>query len=247
MSDRPQVYLILGAAGSGRREVVADLIEGGLDGAAGVRSLLAADEPADPADARLGAVARWTWTDGRIESPDLAGAATVFFFADGRRNPVDQIEAFAPWLAGRGGELARILCVVHCGLVAQHPPLRAWFDACVHFSDVVLFNRRDGLPNRWMSEFRAHYAGLFLPCLFELVKAGRVANPALILDPQARRLSQFFDAEQDWEVEGGEEETEDAEAEEGEVEAHPVEDPYLQRLPGGRRVKVIPDVTKFLA
>ena len=112
MSDRPQVYLILGAAGSGRREVVADLIEGGLDGAAGVRSLLAADEPADPADARLGAVARWTWTDGRIESPDLTGAATVFFFADGRRNPVDQIEAFPAWLAGRGGELARILCVL---------------------------------------------------------------------------------------------------------------------------------------
>ena len=132
MADRPLIYLILGAAGSGRREVVADLIEGGLDGAAGVRSLLAADEPADPADARLGAVARWTWTAGRIESPDLAGAATVFFFADGRRNPVDQVEAFHAWLEGAGADLARILCVVHCGLAAKHPPLLAWFDACSH-------------------------------------------------------------------------------------------------------------------
>ena len=29
-SEKPLVYLILGAAGSGRREIVADLIDGGL-------------------------------------------------------------------------------------------------------------------------------------------------------------------------------------------------------------------------
>ena len=244
MSARPQVYLILGAAGSGRREIVADLIEGGLGAGAVVQSMLAGGEAADPADARLGALTRWNWTDGRIAAPAPAAGATVFFVADGRRNPVDQVEAFHAWLEAGGGELARILCVVHCGLAARHPPLLAWFDACIHFADVVLFNRRDGVANKWYSDFRAHYAALFLPCLFEVVKAGRVANPALILEPQARRLSHFFDAEQDWEVEGGEDENED---EETEVEAHPEEDPYLQRRPGGRRVRELPDIAQFLA
>ena len=257
-SEKPLVYLILGAAGSGRREIVADLIDGGLAaGSAGqpfdlaqsrqsALALLPADERAGEADARLGPLARWAWTDGRIESPDFAGATHVFFFTDGRRNPVDQVEAFQAWLAASGGELARILCVIHCGLVAQHKELLAWYDACVHFADVVLLNRREGVPNKWMSDFQARYAAQFLPCLFELVKAGRVENPALILEPQARRMSHVFDEEPNWEVTSADGEEED-EADEEEITAQPEEDPYLQRRAGGRRVKEIPDVAKYLA
>jgi hypothetical protein len=245
-SEKPLVYLILGAAGSGRREIVADLIDGGLAaGSAGQQSALAllpADEQAGEADARLGSLARWAWTDGRIESPDLAGATHVFLFTDGRRNPVDQVEAFQAWLAVSGGELARILCVIHCGLVAQHKELLAWYDACVHFADVVLLNRRGGVPNKWMSDFQGRYAAQFLPCLFELVKAGRVENPALILEPQARRMSHVFDEEPNWEVTGAGGE----EADEVEITAQPEEDPYLQRREGGRRVKEIPDIADFL-
>jgi hypothetical protein len=245
---KPLVYLILGAAGSGRREIVADLIEGGLAaGSAGQQSalaLLSADERASDFDARLGALARWRWVEHRIEAPEPGGATHVFLFTDGRRNPVDQVEAFPAWLAASGGELARILCVINCGLAARHPELLAWFDACVHFADVVLLNRREGLANKWMSGFQARYAAQFLPCLFELVKAGRVRNPALILEPQARRLSHVFDEELNWEVTGeGEEDADDEE----QIEAHPEEDPYLQRRPGGRRVKEIPDLAKYLA
>jgi hypothetical protein len=107
----------------------------------------------------------------------------------------------------------------------------------------VLLNRREGLANKWLSDFQAHYAAQFLPCLFEPVKAGRVKNPALILEPQARRLSHFFDAELNWEITGDEEE--EAEGDE-EIETQPEEDPWLQRRPGGRRVKEIPDVADFL-
>ena len=243
MSEKPLVYLILGAAGSGRREVVADLIEGGLGAGGRALVLLSDGERAADSDARLGEPGRWHWAGDRIDSPELAGATHVFLLGDGRRNPVDQVEAFQAWLPASGGELGRILCVVHCGLVAQHKELRVWFDACVHFSDVVLLNRREGLANKWMSDFQAHYAAQFLPCLFELVKAGRVKNPALILEPQARRMSHVFDEELNWEITGPEES--DAEGEE-EIEAKPEEDPYLQRLAGGRRVKEIPDVAKYL-
>jgi hypothetical protein len=243
MPERPLVYFILGAAGSGRREIVADLIESDSGGAAGALSLLAAGEAPDEHEGRLGAVARWTWADGRIESPPLGAARRVFFFADGRRNPVDQVEAFLSWLQAHHVVLARILCVVHCGLAARHPALVAWFDACVHFSDVVLLTRREGLANKWLSDFQARYARQFLPCLFEVVKDGRVGNPALVLEPQARRMAHLFDEEPNWEVTGGEDEDDEAE----EIEAHPEVDPWLARRPGGRRVKQLPDIAEYLA
>jgi len=246
MPERPLVYVILGAAGSGRREIVADLIEGGLGAGDRALVLLPAGEPPSAADGRLGAVARWSWTDGRIEAPDLAGATHVFLVVDGRRNPVDQIEAFAPWLAAAGGELARVLCVVDCALAERHRALLPWFDACVHFADVVLLNRRDGLPNKWLSDFQAHFRRLFLPSLFELVQDGGVRNPALVLEPQARRLSHFFDEEIDWAVAGDAEDAEGGEGDE-EVTAEPIEDPYLQRRPGGRRVKEIPAIADYLS
>jgi hypothetical protein len=108
----------------------------------------------------------------------------------------------------------------------------------------VLLNRREGLANKWMSDFQARYASQFLPCLFELVKDRRVKNPALILEPQARRMSHVFDEELNWEVTGVAED--EAEGDE-EVEAHAEVDPYFERRPGGRRVKEIPDVAKYLA
>jgi hypothetical protein len=244
MSDRPLVYLILGAAGSGRREVVADLIAGGLGEGDRALVLLSAAEAAGEFDARLGPAQRWQWAEGRIEAPAFDGATHVFWIADGRRNLPDQIEAVQAWLPASGGELARIVCVIHCGLAARHHELLPWYDACVHFADVVLFNRREGVENKWMSDFQARYASQFLPCLFEIVKHGQVKNPAVVLEPQARRLSHVFDDELNWEISGTAEE--DAEGDE-EVEAHPEVDPYLDRLPGGRRVKEIPDVTKYLA
>ena len=206
--------------------------------------MLSADEAPGEFDARLGPARPWRWAEGRIEAPAFDGATHVFLIADGRRNPVDQIEAVQAWLPASGGELARILCVIHCGLASRHHALLAWYDACVNFADVVLFNRREGVANKWLSDFQARYASQFLPCLFEFVKQGQVKNPAVVLEPQARRLSHVFDEELNWEVSGTPEE--DAEGDE-EVEAHPEVDPYLERLPSGRRAKELPDLAKYLA
>lgn len=244
-SQKPLVYLILGAAGSGRRAIAADLIEGGLGDKDRAAALLAAGEAPDPNDAKLGALARWSWTDDRIEAAAPEGASHVFLFADGRGNPVDQIEAFKPWLAANGAELARILCVVHCRLVAEHKELLTWYDACAHFADVMLLNRREGVPNKWMSDFRAHHAAQFSPRLLELVKDGCVENPALILEPEARRLSHYFDEEADEEIaDAADEEDEEAV---GDAAAQPEEDPWLQRRPGGHRARKLPDIAQYLA
>ncbi len=271
--DKPLVYVILGAAGSGRREVLADLIEGGLAEGDRVAVLLSTGETASEHDAKLANVARWTWNDGIIDAALPPEATRVFFVTDGRLNPVDQIEQLHVWIAAVGAELGRIITVVNCRLAEQHHALLAWYEACIHFSDIALLHQRDGVANKWMSEFQTHFKKLYCPCLFEVVKAGRVKNPLMVLDPQARRMSHLFDVD-DWtglDLEGVEFGTEDEDgnvtdeeeekpakkkakkkghpnesAEDDEEDWKPEVDIYLQRRIGGRREKEIPDIAKYL-
>ena len=249
-TEKPLVYLILGPAGSGRRDVLLDLIEGGLEPPDRAAVMVPAGEAGRGADdAKLPSVSPWQWEEGTIAGTLPEGATHVFFLTDGTRNPVDQVEVFRPWLEAQGGELARVICVVDSQLAERNPPLLAWFEACVHFADVVLLNKREGVENKWMSDFLGHFKKFYYPCVFELVKEGRVGNPALILEPQARRMTHVFDEEQDWVFTNaeGEEIDEQAETEgEGEIEAKPEEDPYLARRNGGRRLKELPDIAKFL-
>jgi len=269
--EKPLVYLILGAAGSGRREVLADIIDGGLAATDRAVVLMSEGEPSNPVYKKLGEIEQWRWTlpsaaeKTRIarEDPLLhplptidaelpSGATHVFFVTDGRLNPVDQIEAFKMWLSGLNAELAHVICVVNCRLAEQNPRLVAWFDACIHFSDIVLLHRREGVANKWLSDFQARYKDQFFPCIFEMVKGGRVRNPALILEPQALRISHAFDEETDWILTDSDGEVVDEDDEEEidedeEITATPVEDLYFARLAGGRREKEIPDIAKFLS
>ncbi len=227
-SEKPLVYLILGARDSGRRAILDDLIK---DLGPDARPLVRMSE----ADAGEFAVPR--------------DATHVFFVADGAKNPVDEVEAFKTWLDAQDAELARVFTIVNCQFAARHAPLLPWFEACVHFSDVVLLNRREGVENKWVSDFLNHFKKQFYPCLFELVKDGRVKNPALVLEPQARRMSHVFDEEQNWVFTNasGEEIDEQEEVDdEDEISAAPEEDPYFARDAAGRRQKKIPDIGKFL-
>jgi len=230
-AEKPLVYFILGASGSGRHDVANELaaVASEAGGSAHVAEVVGGIWP--------------DWPGG--------GVAQVFAVADGRRNPVDQVEELKPWIEAQGAELARILCVVNCQLAASTPALLPWFDACVHFSDVVLLSRREGVENRWVSDFQKRYAERFYPCLFEFVKKGQVANPLVVIEPQARRISQYFDEREGIVVEGlvietdtpdsdGEDENEDGAA--GLTD----EDFYLARRAGGRRLHEIPDITKYL-
>lgn len=253
--NKPLVYLILGAAGSGRREVLSDLIEGGLDESDHPAVMLPAGEgtavPDAAADAaKLPLLSTWSWEDGAIAGVLPPDATHIFFVTDGTRNPVDQIEVFKPWLEAQGGEIGRVICVINSQLAERNPPLLAWFEACVHFADVVLLNKREGIENKWMSDFLSHFKKQYYPCVFEVVKDGRVKNPPLVLEPQARRMSHVFDEEQDWVFTNaeGEEIDEQEETEDGdeEIQAKPEEDPYFVRRNGGRRVKELPDIAKFL-
>lgn len=249
-TPEPLVYLVLGAAGSGRRQILVDLVEAGLEPDDKAAVLLADDETPSEFDAKLPRVSGWRWEDDAISAELPEGATHVFFVTSGRENPVDQTEAFKAWLDSRGLELARAFCIVNCQLAEKNPSLLAWYEACVHFSDVVFLNRREGVENKWISEFLTHFKKQFLPCLFETVKEGRVKNPPLVLEPEARRMTHVFDEEQDWIVtnaEGEEIDEESETAEDEELQAKPEQDPYFERRSeGGRRLKEIPDIRKFL-
>jgi len=270
-AEAPLLYIILGAVESGRREVLADLIDGGLAEGDHAAVLLSSTEAPSEHDAKLANVARWSWSEGMINAALPSGATHVFFVTDGRRDPVDQLEALQKWITAVQAEVGRVITVVNCQLAEKHPPLIAWYEACIHFSDAALLNRREGVANKWMSEFQLRFKEACFPCLFEIVKAGRVKTPLIVLDPQARRMSHIFDIDE-WtgiNLEGvefgteGEDEPEadeavPAKAEAGKKKGHPNQspaddddwlpekEPYFEMLPNGRRAKEIPDIAKYL-
>ncbi|HEY3756238.1 MAG TPA: GTP-binding protein [Opitutaceae bacterium] len=239
---------MLGPVHAGRRNLVADLIEGGLSEGEKAGVILSEGEPAADPDARLAelsAVSRWKWVAaGILAAEPPTGVSHIFFVSSGLTDPIDQIEAFKTWLAAQRLELARTICVVDCKLAEAHPQMLAWFDGCIHFSDVVLLNRREGVANKWMSDFQERYRSQAYPCVFEMVRDDKVKNPALILEPRALRISHVFDEELDWTVVGKSDDDETSEGEE-EVEVALEEDPYFARLNGGRRIKELPDIRKY--
>lgn len=243
------VYLILGAAGSGRRDCVRDLIEGGFDKDASLCVAYSETEDDTGADEQL--VARKTTTVQRYGSllnlaADKNDADALFIITSGRANPVDEVETFQAWLRGNPQhQLARIITLVNCTLLHDNPKLSAWYEACIHFSDVVLLGRREGVDNRWVGQFQEPYKKQCYPCLFELIKKGGISNPALVLDPLPRRLSLAFDSDLDavdfLDID------EDGDMPEEVITLERPVDPYfVRRSPGGAREKRLPDINDFL-
>lgn len=251
------VYFILGTPGSGRRAIVRDLVANGLGADEKAVVLLADTEAADPADAPLAALAnaevrRWTWTAPDFPRLKLPDGATVFLVADSLASPIDQLEALKPWLQAQDAELARIFTVVDCGLAEQQPVLGQWFDACIHFSDVVFLTNRAAVGNKWLSDFLKRFKGERFPCHFVQVKAkGDLPTPLVWLDPTPRRVSQYFEEDyvdlSDVVIETGDDEAEEGEAvEPGEEDGIIPPEPYFVRQRSGRRDREVPDIREYL-
>jgi hypothetical protein len=132
--------------------------------------------------------------------------------------------------------------------LAAHPKASAWFEACIHFSDVVLLNRREGVGNKWIRDFQERHRKAALPAVFGFVKKGKVENPAALLFPEARRLTKIFDRPEsgtfvdeipEMVIEEGGDLGPDPDAEDG-------VDPYLERYEQGERRMRLPDIRNFL-
>lgn len=178
------LVIVLGASGSGRSEVVRELVEAGWPDASRVRVLRESREGDG-----------WTFAQGRAELPEPAGEDAAVLVTCGSLSQVDQMEAVHAALGrDRRRSVKRIVTVVDCVLAHRRPETAEWFAACVHFSDVVVLNRRWEVPGQWVSRFLEPYEKEFYPCLFlNFTKAGRLTNPAQALEGDPLRMSHLFD------------------------------------------------------
>ncbi|MFT3828449.1 MAG: hypothetical protein QM691_01960 [Opitutaceae bacterium] len=235
------LYFILGSAGARRRAVLADLLEGLLptDRAAVLLSDTESPDPAgDAALAKSGAtIARWTWAKPEMEFEVPVEATHAFLVADGRGNPVDQVEALRELLLVRSDlRLARVMFVADAALLHAHPEMQPWYDACAHFADVVVLTKPEGLPQKWVGAFEKRYREQYFPFLFEVLRREQLKNPAALLVPEARRVAQVFD-----------EDIALADESDEEIEAAMAEnDKYFARKRGGSRVELIPEIAAVL-
>lgn len=245
MPEQPPVYLILGARGAQRRAIVADLIAGYFDEGEPVEVALPAGED-DASDGIAALRKRATTGVVFVEAiEDLpAPQLPLFILPPGDASPADGVEAFANWLRRHRIAPTRLLTVIHCRLQVEDPEVMTpWHRACVHFSDAVLLSRREGLAPTALQEFLAYFEKERYPCPIELVKKGRVPNPALVLEPEPRRMSLMFDADL--------EAVDFLEIDEDNLPEEPIDlkrptDPYLERDQAGQRLKPLPDISRLL-
>ena len=215
------LYLVAGTPGSGRLEILQDLLNG--ETPESPQSLILS-----PREEGKEADNCWWCEDNEINLPEKSLSAEIlnlFLVLDPLQDLADQMEATQNLLAKTDGlDLGRILFVVHCGMLDQASnKLQSWNDACAHFADIALLNRREGISNRTIETFRKRYESMRYPMTFELIKKNRLPNPARVLDPTPRRISHAFDPPENFDL-----------------DETPAIDPYLERLPGGERAKPTP-------
>lgn len=239
------VYLVLGLPGAGRSEIVANLIADGLEPHA-VTIYHAEDEAPVPAASPDITLVPFTFGHGVFtlgpEGEPEEDPKEAFFLTDGRKNIIDQLEAFPAWVTSRGWEMARVILVVDCALAMRHEEVVLWHEACIHFADCVLLTNRTAETHLWATQFQKKFHELRYPCQFFPVKKGHVDLPLVVLFPEARRLTMIFDefdAVDDLELD-----EENLPDEPFSIERKP--DPYFVRLNNGQREKHVPEVAKYL-
>lgn len=240
---RPLVYLVYGLPKSGRRKIIFDLIEGGIP----LNEKVLYFQPENTATCSFDEqivtlknieVLPWKLEKSKITHGKISAAPEkIIFLAPDASDPADCAEALKSWADHNQCQVARLITVVNCSFLIKQPKALAWFEACIHFSDIVLLSRREGVENKWIKDFEDNYKKACYPARFLLVKKDRVTNPPEVLDPQARRRSLYFDELIPLE----EDEFDDAEKPD---DTKP--DIYIHRLESGQRAKPIPDIKKLL-
>ena len=238
MSESPKVYLLLGPKGSGRRKIFLDLIQELLESSSILWFRHCSDSEASYAsiNARIEGLSslecvQWTLENSKIKHSSIkANPDYIFFMAPADVDLAETIEGLKGWLNKNDCTLTRIITVIHSEMACHNAIALKWFEASMHFSDIVLLNKRELVEGKWVQDFISNYKKRYFPTRFEYVKKDQVSNPMDILDHQVYRNSLYFDELMPIE----EDEIEELQSEDTK------EDPYIERLESGKRVKPIP-------
>jgi len=199
---------------------------------------------------------KWTETSGsqtirEVYDPesnqwifDPDSKANAFIVLDPAQPIIPQLEKLADDLRKCLIEPVKVVTCVDCQRAESSPQLRAWLDAGIYYSDVVLLGNRAKASKSFIRNFRKGYEKQFYPCLFLFLKGpGKPDQPLEILTPDARRLSQLFDLPEEEKAVSGLviESSFDLDMEEPEI------DPF--RMPdteSGQGAANIPDVSEWI-
>lgn len=230
------LIILLGASGSGRAVALKELATNAWPEGKKIRVLFEKSEAQEESDC-------WRFQKGEAIIPQPGQEDAAILVTDGKSSPVDQMEAIHRALASSRWQCQRILTLVDCPLALRHHELTEWYQACIHFSDVVILNRRWEVPGQWMSKFLEPYEADFYPCLFvNLLKNGTLNNPAAVIEGEPLRLSHIFD-----EIDA----VDEMEFDEDNLPDEPFDlvrqpDKYFARDELGRRKISIPDISEIL-
>ena len=234
MAESPKVYLILGPNGSGRRALLADFIDSS-ESESSVLYFKHRDEIINDYDSSLEKLAEvstvlWSVEDSKIKHDSISvNPCSIFFIAPASVDLANVMEGLKGWLSKNDCQLTRIITVINCKSLSENNSQHSWYEAAVHFSDMVLLNRREGVSEKWIKDMVTEKKKQFYPTRFELVKKNRVNNPSDILDTQTYRTSLYFDDL----IPIEEDEFEDLLPEDRKI------DPYIDRLESGKRGKPV--------
>ncbi|MFP4352648.1 MAG: hypothetical protein ACLFRP_07900 [Puniceicoccaceae bacterium] len=237
----PWLTVLLSGPNPGRWKLVLETVRHGLPKE---EAVLLHVSPAEVEPARLFfpddrfTIGEWTLADGAVlfSEPLTSDRTNVLVY--GRPEfPDDLFEGLVDLFRAERCEMGRIVTQVHAGWGSGHEETKAWYDACIHFSDLVLIDNREEVPDAWVREFRERYLKLRYPCHFDLVRKGLPKHPEWFFDSQPRRLSLVFDPDDlsglgPGPVESDEDETD-------EIPEEPPGDPYLRRNAAGERERKI--------
>ena len=234
MADSPKVYLMLGPNGSGRRALLYDFIDS-IESESSVLYFKHIDEIVNDYDSSLESLTKvstalWSVEDSKIKHDSISvNPNSIFFIVPAFIDLADVLEGLKGWLGKNKCILTRIVTVIDCKSLSENNSQNSWYDAAIHFSDIVLLNQRKGVSEKWIKDMLTEKKKHFKPTRFELVKKHRVDNPHDILDDQTYRTSLFFDDL----IPIEEDEFEDQLPEDRNI------DPYIERLENGKRLKII--------
>ena len=240
--DRPALFVVLAGPHPGRWTLVDHLLR--AESLPGEEVCLWAAGDDAPAAAGSPPVQPREWSVGEAEA--LPPETLQVLAYAGRVFPAALLEELADGCARGTVEVGRVTTLVHGPACRDSREAERWYEAAIHFSDLVLVDPRGtGVDEKWIRDFEERFRKQRFPCLFDRVKKGRPRNPAWLLDVQARRLSEAFESREepglatDVVIEEG---VSPEEEEEGEVRPT---DPYLRRNAAGEFEQYVPDLPTF--
>lgn len=193
----PTVYIFLGASLHTQSKLAEHFQTNGLDTpSAGVLYF-----PEDSGPSLSGPSETWMLdAGGTLTLPASAQEQeTIFLLSNPSADPRPLLEGLARNREAPSSlELGRIFTIADCKQLSERPELKAFYELCLHFSDVFLLGNRNGVSKKWVQGYIDQLKKLAIPTRIEYLKAGdKLERVSEFLYPEARRVSQIFDPPDD--------------------------------------------------